>query len=225
MGVVYKARQVGLDRLVALKMILAGAGARPEDLGRFRAEAQAVARFQHPSIVQIYEVGEADGLPYFSLEFVDGGTLAGKIHREPQPPQFAAETIEVLARAMQYAHDRGVVHRDLKPANVLLAIDLVQLHQPFHGLSQADLAVRRDVRLPVPHPRVAVPEQRLGLGVILLAQQGPAHCPSPRPVTGPAAGPTGPVNRRARRHGFTSRAGGPTSMGAKPGSRNGFSCS
>ena len=123
MGVVYQARQVGLDRLVALKMILAGAHARKKDLDRFRAEAQAVARFQHPNIVQIYEVGEADGLPYFSLEFVDGGTLAGKIHREPQPPRFAAETIEALARAMQYAHDRGVVHRDLKPANVLLSAD------------------------------------------------------------------------------------------------------
>jgi eukaryotic-like serine/threonine-protein kinase len=123
MGVVYKARQVGLDRLVALKMILAGAHARDQDLERFRAEAQAVARFQHPNIVQIYEVGEADGLPFFSLEFVDGGTLAGKIAREPQAPRFAAETVEALARAMQYAHERGILHRDLKPANVLLAHD------------------------------------------------------------------------------------------------------
>jgi serine/threonine-protein kinase len=121
MGVVYKARQVGLDRLVALKMILAGAHARAKDLDRFRAEAQAVARFQHPNIVQIYEVGDADGLPYFSLEFVDGGTLAAKVRREPQAPKYAAETTEALARAMQYAHDHGVVHRDLKPANVLLA--------------------------------------------------------------------------------------------------------
>jgi eukaryotic-like serine/threonine-protein kinase len=123
MGVVYRARQVGLDRLVALKMILAGAHARPKDLERFRGEAQAVARFQHPNIVQIFEVGESGGLPYFSLELVDGGTLAAKIAREPQPPRFAAEIVESLARAMQYAHERGVVHRDLKPANVLLAVD------------------------------------------------------------------------------------------------------
>ncbi|HEX3148220.1 MAG TPA: serine/threonine-protein kinase [Gemmataceae bacterium] len=120
MGVVYKARQIGLERLVALKMILAGAHARQKDLDRFRAGAQAVARFQHPNIVQIYEVGETEGLPYFSLEFVDGETLAGRIAREPQPPKFAAETMEAISRAMQYAHERGVVHRDLKPADVLI---------------------------------------------------------------------------------------------------------
>jgi serine/threonine-protein kinase len=123
MGVVYKARQTALDRVVALKMILAGAYAAGETVARFEAEARAVARFQHPNIVQVFEVGRHDGLPYFSLEFVEGGTLAKKIAREPQPPAFAAETVEKLARAVQYAHDRGIVHRDLKPANVLLADD------------------------------------------------------------------------------------------------------
>jgi eukaryotic-like serine/threonine-protein kinase len=123
MGVVYRAKQSALGRVVALKMILAGAHARERDLERFRAEAQAVARFQHPNIVQVFEVGEADGLPYFALEFVPGGTLAGKLKHEPQTPKFAAETVEALAKAMQYAHARGIVHRDLKPANVLVGED------------------------------------------------------------------------------------------------------
>ena len=123
MGVVYRAQQIGLGRVVALKMILAGAHAREKDLERFRAEAQAVARFQHPNIVQVFEVGEADGLPYFALEYVPGGTLSGKLKHEPQTPTFAAETVEALARAMQYAHARQIVHRDLKPANILVSED------------------------------------------------------------------------------------------------------
>ncbi|HVK07776.1 MAG TPA: serine/threonine-protein kinase, partial [Gemmataceae bacterium] len=123
MGVVYRAQHVALGRFVALKMILSGAHAREKDLDRFRAEAQAVARFQHPNIVQVFEVGEADGLPYFALEFVPGGTLAGRIRHEPQAPKFAAETVEALAKAMQYAHARQIVHRDLKPANILVGED------------------------------------------------------------------------------------------------------
>jgi tetratricopeptide (TPR) repeat protein len=121
MGVVYRAEQVGLKRVVALKMILAGAHAGPEQLARFRAEAEAVARLQHPNIVQIYEVGEQDGLPFFSLEFVEGGSLEKRLRKAPQPARAAAELVETLARAVQAAHERGIVHRDLKPANVLLA--------------------------------------------------------------------------------------------------------
>ena len=123
MGVVYKARQIALNRMVALKMILAGAHAKPKDLERFRAEAQAVARFQHPGIVQIYEVGESNGMPYFSLEFVAGDTLSKKISHDPKPPEYAARIVESLALAMNYAHEHGIIHRDLKPANVLLAED------------------------------------------------------------------------------------------------------
>lgn len=123
MGVVWKARHVALDRVVALKMILGGANAPPSLLARFRDEARAVAKFQHPHIVQVFEVGEFAGLPYFSLEYVDGGTLSKKIAREPQPPRYAAGVVETLARAVQYAHDRNVIHRDLKPGNVLLAAD------------------------------------------------------------------------------------------------------
>jgi serine/threonine protein kinase len=120
MGVVYKARQVGLKRLVALKMILAGSHAGPEELARFRMEAEAVAQLQHPHIVQIYEVGELDGLPYFSLEYVDGGSLAERLDGTPWPGRQAAALVETLARAIHYAHQHGIVHRDLKPANVLL---------------------------------------------------------------------------------------------------------
>jgi WD40 repeat protein/tRNA A-37 threonylcarbamoyl transferase component Bud32 len=123
MGVVYKARQVRLNRLVALKMILAGGHARAEDLARFSAEAEAVAGLRHPHIVQIYDVGEQAGLPYFSLEFVEGGTLEDRLDGTPWQGPRAAELVETLARAMHAAHERGIVHRDLKPANVLLTAD------------------------------------------------------------------------------------------------------
>jgi tetratricopeptide (TPR) repeat protein/tRNA A-37 threonylcarbamoyl transferase component Bud32 len=123
MGVVYKARQVKLNRLVALKMVLAGAHAGAPQLTRFATEAEAVARLQHPNIVQIYEVGEHDGLPYLSLEYIDGVSLSQKIAGSPQPPREAAELVEQLARAMAVAHERGIIHRDLKPANVMLTKD------------------------------------------------------------------------------------------------------
>jgi WD40 repeat protein len=121
MGVVYRARQKGLNRLVALKMILAGAHAGPDTLARFRAEAEAVAQLQHPHIVQIYEVNEYDGRPYFSLEYVEGGSLAERLNGTPQPPDAAARLVRTLAEAIHVAHQRGIVHRDLKPGNILLS--------------------------------------------------------------------------------------------------------
>jgi len=123
MGVVYKARQVGLNRLVALKMILAGTRARAVDLQRFRNEAQAIATLRHPNIVQVFETGEFRDQPFFSLEFCAGGTLAKAVNGEPQQPVAAAGMAEVLARAVHYAHSRGIVHRDLKPGNVLLSAE------------------------------------------------------------------------------------------------------
>jgi WD40 repeat protein/Tfp pilus assembly protein PilF len=123
MGVVFQAWQQKLNRIVALKMVLAGAHARPEEIARFRVEIEAVARLQHPNIVQIYEVGEQDGLPFFAMEYADGGSLAQKLLGTPFSVRRAAQLAEQLARAIHAAHERGIVHRDLTPANVLFAGD------------------------------------------------------------------------------------------------------
>jgi eukaryotic-like serine/threonine-protein kinase len=120
MGVVYRARQVALDRVVALKMIRESVLAGPQERARFRAEAEAVGKLQHPHIVQVFEVGEAVGRPFFSLEYCPGGSLADRLRGAPQPPRAAAGLSETLARAVHAAHQAGIVHRDLKPANVLL---------------------------------------------------------------------------------------------------------
>jgi WD40 repeat protein len=120
MGTVYKARQQSLKRVVALKVIRAGAQGDPNHLARFRTEAETAARLQHPHIVQIYEVGEQAGVPYLAMEYVEGGSLAKLLQGKPQSPRPAAELAATLARAMDYAHRRGIVHRDLKPANILM---------------------------------------------------------------------------------------------------------
>jgi len=163
MGVVYKARQVDLQRPVALKMILTGAHASAVQLERFRAEARAEARLQHPNIVQVYEIGEHEGLPYFSLEFVDGGSLSQKAGRQPQPPRDAARLVETLARAAHYAHERGIVHRDLKPANVLLSADGTPKIADF-GLAKCldDDSGSTRTGLVIGTPSYMAPEQALG---------------------------------------------------------------
>jgi WD40 repeat protein/serine/threonine protein kinase len=126
MGVVYKAVQVRLKRVVALKMILAGSHAGGQELARFRTEAEAVARLQHPNIIQVFEIGEhasgtAPPCPYMALEFCGGRSLADLLDGTPLPPEHAAELVETLARAIHHAHLNGIVHRDLKPSNILLA--------------------------------------------------------------------------------------------------------
>jgi serine/threonine-protein kinase len=123
MGVVYRARHTRLDRPVAIKMLLAGPYARPEERERFLREARALAALVHPNVVQVHEVGELDGLPFFTMEHVDGGTLARKLAGVPLPPREAATLAATLAVAVEAAHRRGIVHRDLKPANVLLTAD------------------------------------------------------------------------------------------------------
>jgi serine/threonine protein kinase len=123
MGAVYRARQLSLNRLVALKVISAGAQAQAEEVARFQIEAVAVARLQHPHIVQVYETGASQGRPYLVMELVPGSSLAEKLAAAPLEARAAAELVRALASAMQHAHERGIIHRDLKPANVLLLPD------------------------------------------------------------------------------------------------------
>ena len=120
MGVVYRAKQTRLNRIIALKMVLTGGYAVPQERQRFRREAEAVATLQHPNIVQIYDVGDADGRPFFTMEYVDSGSLARKLAGTPLPAREAAALVATLAAAVEAAHRGGIVHRDLKPANVLL---------------------------------------------------------------------------------------------------------
>src|SRR5262249_150854 len=120
MGVVFRARHLRLNRIVALKMALAGAYAGPHERERFQREAEAVAGLCHANIVQIHEVGDHVGQPYCPMEFVDGGTLAQKLAAAAQPVRWAAELVALLAEAVAVAHRAGIVHRDLKPGNILL---------------------------------------------------------------------------------------------------------
>ncbi len=123
MGVVYRARQIALNRIVAIKMIRFAGHSSDSDSARFKAEAAAIARLQHLNVVQVYEVGTHQGLPYFSLEFCGGGSLKNRLAGTPLPPRKAARLTRTLAQAVHAVHQRGIVHRDLKPANVLLAED------------------------------------------------------------------------------------------------------
>ncbi len=126
MGVVYKARHLRLNRLVALKMILSGIHAGPDERARFDAEARAIARMQHPNIVQVHESGIHEGTPFFSMEYCGGGTLAQQLERTSSVPwsaERAAGLVRTLAVAVQAAHNHGIIHRDLKPGNVLLTED------------------------------------------------------------------------------------------------------
>jgi serine/threonine-protein kinase len=123
MGLVYKARHLRLNRLVALKMLLGGAYAGPSERARFRREAEAVASLRHPNIVQIYDVGDHEGCPYFTMELLEGGSLAQTLAGTPQSAHQAAALLATLAEAVQVAHRGGIVHRDLKPANILLTAE------------------------------------------------------------------------------------------------------
>ena len=135
MGVVYQARDAKLGRMVAIKTVVDGQFATPDQRERFRSEAQAVARLNHPNIIAIHAIGEHEERPYLALEFAQGGSLAQRLAERPMAPREAAALVEIVSRAVQAAHEAGVIHRDLKPGNILLAADGVPKVSDF-GLAK-----------------------------------------------------------------------------------------
>jgi serine/threonine-protein kinase len=151
-----------LNRVVALKLILAGRYAGDQEGARFRREAEAAARLQHPNIVQIYEIGEHEGLPFFSMEFCGGGSLDRRLAGTPLAPREAATLVRTLAVAMQAAHQAGIIHRDLKPANVLLTSDGTPKITDFGLARQLDEVGQTQTGAVIGTPAYMAPEQAQG---------------------------------------------------------------
>jgi serine/threonine-protein kinase len=182
MGVVYRARQVKLDREVAIKMLLLGQRASSELVERFKREAQAAARLHHPNIVPIHEVGEVDGQSFFSMDYIAGKNLAQILAGKPLPARDAARYVQAIAEAVHYAHGQGIIHRDLKPSNVLVESAEDTVHLTDFGLAkrvelESDLTLTGQV-LGSPnhmapelaagqHARVGPPSDLYSLGAIL----------------------------------------------------------
>ena len=163
MGVVFRARQISLDREVAVKMILRGRLASESDLQRFLAEASATARLEHPNIVPVYEAGDIEGRPFFSMQLVEGETLADRVAAGPMPQREAAQVVAAIARAIGVAHRQGILHRDLKPSNILLSADGTPMVTDF-GLAKetgSDADLTRSGML-VGTPAYMSPEQAAG---------------------------------------------------------------
>jgi serine/threonine-protein kinase len=162
-GVVYKARHLALERIVAVKMLLTGTFASPEELARFQREAVAVAGLRHPNIVQVYDAGTIDDRPYFTMEFVEGGSLAQQVAGMPQAARQAAVLVATLAEAVQVAHLGGIIHRDLKPGNILLTRDGIPKISDF-GLARRlqDDAGLTISGAPLGTPSYMAPEQARG---------------------------------------------------------------
>jgi serine/threonine-protein kinase len=164
MGIVFRARQISLNRTVAVKLIHGGVFANPNHIKRFRLEAETAARLDHPNIVPIYEVGEHDGQPFFSMRLIQGGTLLNATKRKPFTPRAAAELMTEIARAVHFAHQRGILHRDLKPTNILLDAE-GRPHLTDFGLArlledESDLTVTLAV---IGTPAYMSPEQASGM--------------------------------------------------------------
>lgn len=165
MAVVYEARQARLNRHVALKMILSRGFATQDDKLRFFTEAQVIAKLQHPNIVGVYEFGQHQGMAYLTLEFVPGGSLDRQIRGTTMPAQAAAALVEKLARAMQIAHQQGVVHRDLKPANVLMTLEGEPKISDF-GLAKQETSNLTATGAVLGTPSYMAPEQARGLDIV-----------------------------------------------------------
>ena len=198
MGVVFRARHVRLNRIVALKMALAGAYATPHERERFQREAVAVAGLRHPNVVQIHDVGDSDGRPYFTMEYMEGGSLAERLSGTPLPAHQAAVLVATLASAVQAAHRGGIIHRDLKPSNVLLTADGTPKVADF-GLArrQAGRCYAHTERRQDRHTQLH--GSRAGAGPDACRWAWPGHlrigCDPVRAVDGPAAVPRGDGGR------------------------------
>jgi len=161
-SVVYRALHLRLNRTVALKMLLAGVYATPEELERFQREAEAVAGLRHPNIVQLYDAGDVDRRPYFTMELVEGGSLSAQLAGTPQRANAAAALVAVLADAVHFAHERGIVHRDLKPSNILLTLDGTPKVSDFGLARQVDLGHLTLTSATIGTPSYMSPEQARG---------------------------------------------------------------